>query len=741
MRCRFRAPAIGGARGRRRRLSSRGSSDVVGTILLLAITVTLFGAVFFFVNAFPRPPSQSNSQFSATLSYGGASGRQITQASITHLAGPTLYSSQTQIYIASQAHPTALASKNPFTISSGLAGATAWSVGQVWSVPLSNLTIPDNLTITVVSSGQLLFRNVLPGSNPNIPPQFVNQGTTPANPAVGQSFTIYAQIVDDDLNTHSVYVNVSQLPGVPGEPTSFPMTYSASTGTWQYVVGAGVTNAAGSFFVFVNATDLAKQPNSVVIPVTIGVGSSGSSGGGPVQVQLALNQSAPVSGAATGLVATVTDSTAVGGSLTVTFQAAGVAVGTASGSVGPGSTISVTQSWTPSIIGTTLLSATANVTGVGSGSAAFNVTVFPKILLLTHNVQAGSNGPANESAFLATELSAAGVPFTQSFVDCKNALPAASTLQAYKVVIVDFGSGSASGCPASPTSGDQSNIVTASSSTNFWIVGANAWSQACGSYSSSYLGLFGISTSGRCMQTVAAPVSGVTYTAAPSQGLLGNGVPSSITIQKTLEGNSTYPSVNFGKSVTNVYLSSGATPVGSWKVNGAQRDAALGTDPALLSAQLPSGNYRGTGAAGAAVAYNVVDWLSGLSTSSSTGRAAVDFAVAQATLWGTNHSAPSTLYVALRANGLAGGAVTVALYVNGAEAFYQGSAVLATTTLPGSGGWAFVTLTWQAPSSGDYTLSVALLSAPGDSVSANNQLPVGLDISPSVAPGAPIAFG
>jgi len=38
-------------------------SDVVATILLLALTVTLFASIFAFVTSFPSPPAQNSNQF------------------------------------------------------------------------------------------------------------------------------------------------------------------------------------------------------------------------------------------------------------------------------------------------------------------------------------------------------------------------------------------------------------------------------------------------------------------------------------------------------------------------------------------------------------------------------------------------------------------------------------------------------------------------------------------------------
>ncbi|HEV8050500.1 MAG TPA: type IV pilin, partial [Thermoplasmata archaeon] len=154
------------------RRSGRGVSDVIATILLLALCVTLFASVFFFVNTFPRPPSQPANQFSATLTYKGAA---ITAVNVLHLAGPTIAGvslTQTSVYLSSAAQPHVFGA--PFTLASGLNGSTVWSLGQTWSLNITSygLTVPDNITISIISNAQLLFRITLPGSNPNTPPIF-----------------------------------------------------------------------------------------------------------------------------------------------------------------------------------------------------------------------------------------------------------------------------------------------------------------------------------------------------------------------------------------------------------------------------------------------------------------------------------------------------------------------------------------------------------------------------------------
>src|SRR5579871_3733841 len=104
--------------GRWGRKGSRGVSEVVATILLLALTVTLFSSIFYFVNTFPQPSPQPTNQFTASLVYQtSGSTTKIVGVSVLHLAGPTVPGSSS-VYLYSSAHPTRFTT--PFSVTSGL---------------------------------------------------------------------------------------------------------------------------------------------------------------------------------------------------------------------------------------------------------------------------------------------------------------------------------------------------------------------------------------------------------------------------------------------------------------------------------------------------------------------------------------------------------------------------------------------------------------------------------------------
>jgi FlaG/FlaF family flagellin (archaellin) len=246
------------------RLNSRGVSEVVATILLLGLTVTLFSSIFFFVNTFPRPPSQSASQFQGSLQF-TPNGAYITNVLLLHLSGQVLSSPVTTIYLRSAVNPSFYSSQ--YTIAQGLNGSNDWALGQTWNISLTSTgpqpgpspngdPIGDNLTVYIISGTQLIFTVTLPGQVPALAPYFTNFGTKPSPPVVAQAFNITIYVSSTNLNTHSVYVNLSQLPGASGSLLNAQkMSKGSLPGEYYYDVPAGVTSNSGTYYVVFNATD------------------------------------------------------------------------------------------------------------------------------------------------------------------------------------------------------------------------------------------------------------------------------------------------------------------------------------------------------------------------------------------------------------------------------------------------------------------------------------------------------
>ncbi len=247
-------------------------SEVVATILLLALTVVLFASIFAFVSAFPAPPAQNSSQFQASLvSAPNGTGAMVETINIIHLAGASVPDSAL-IYLKSALYPKGPEFASPYSLTAGgIPSGRVWNLGQTWSLS-TNFTgsyhpiLPDNITVYILSSSSLLFSVVLPGSVTSAPPTFLSVGTVPTVPVVGGAFTIDATIANV-VSTNTVTITVSGLP-FAAQPTGVQkMKYSG--GVWTYGVLAGNTNASGTYYAFITATGSTGKTGNSAVPVYI----------------------------------------------------------------------------------------------------------------------------------------------------------------------------------------------------------------------------------------------------------------------------------------------------------------------------------------------------------------------------------------------------------------------------------------------------------------------------------------
>jgi hypothetical protein len=254
----------------------RAVSDVVATILLLALTVVLFASIFAFVTQFPSPPAQNSNQFQANLVSGpNGTGYMATEITILHLSGPAVPLAAL-IYLKSSVYPNGPEFQAPYSLTAGgIPAGHVWNLGQTW-VLNANFTggfhpiLPDNITVFIVSSSNLLFTVVLPGLVINTPPTFLAVGTSPTVPVVGGAFTIFGQIQGVySPGGGSATITVSGLPGMSAVTGAQKMTYSAATGLWTYAMATGNTTASGTYYAFITATSLAGKVGTASVTVTI----------------------------------------------------------------------------------------------------------------------------------------------------------------------------------------------------------------------------------------------------------------------------------------------------------------------------------------------------------------------------------------------------------------------------------------------------------------------------------------
>ena len=401
------------SKGRRLRArairSKRAVSEVVGTILILALTVTLFSSIFFFVNTFPKPAQQPSSQFqgelyTSTVTKGTHTWTNVSFVTITHLGGPVLYNFNTVFYVVSQAHPQN--TTKTYTLTNGSLGSSpsaSWGTGQVWnlSVASDHLTLPDNITVTVVSAGNVVYRQTLPGTNPTIPPIFDNEGTSPAIPVTGSTFSIWTQISDPFLPTTSkqVYVNITTSGLTCTNPQSaystnttskLQMTYNTTNGLW-FLSGCQ-TSTSNTYYVTIWVTDknpLQIQTNSIIFPLY--VASSGSTGPTCSNTYTAADGQSPISTHSVGSAGTATIYLNFTNGNTCDWIEVSGTFGVSTGSISPGTftdsivsaggTLAITDTYTAPTLAHGTATATITITvscptgATTTGPTTFTITV------------------------------------------------------------------------------------------------------------------------------------------------------------------------------------------------------------------------------------------------------------------------------------------------------------------------------------------------------------------------------
>ncbi len=199
-----------------------GVSEVVGTILILGMTVTLFSVIIVWVSAIPAPVAQTRVDITPSMiALTPTGGVNIT---LTHRGGEALYPVPTVIYITDQKgnnpQTTDVATLHPFNghlpNPSGLLDGTdsIWNIGERWSYVNQGDSINDSITVTIVDTSKGIVE-WLGNMNQNLaagPPIFLNVWVSgilcngQASPLYAAGgFCIYAQVISPN-NTPIKYV-------------------------------------------------------------------------------------------------------------------------------------------------------------------------------------------------------------------------------------------------------------------------------------------------------------------------------------------------------------------------------------------------------------------------------------------------------------------------------------------------------------------------------------------------------
>jgi hypothetical protein len=252
--------------------SRSGVSEIIGNLLILAITVSLFSGVLFYVESMPAPQNQTSGDFKAQT---GISGSNL-YINITHQGGQTLNGSATNIYLFKNNVPTTLSisSSNP-SIGSN------WNIGNVWSYIMTGYTSTMTVSLMIVdkTSNSIVWQATLAGNTTyqNTPPIIGDRGLTPSPVYDQDKVYFFVTVTDLNSNIKTVWVNAASL-GINGNITLYDTNHDGTfTSTNSYTASYSGWNGRTIFF---SVNDTAKNSATAQFVVAVSKNPSGSGGSG-----------------------------------------------------------------------------------------------------------------------------------------------------------------------------------------------------------------------------------------------------------------------------------------------------------------------------------------------------------------------------------------------------------------------------------------------------------------------------
>ncbi len=293
----------GAARGllvrQRLRSNHSGVSEVIGTILILLITVILFSTIVVWVFTLPTPRAGINVSFEGDLSGNYVGGIwQGASVNLVHLGGGDLNEGGTRVYLTIDADTEVLKTRGTFF--DGMSLKTygvedpdgVWRIGADWSY--LNETIPQGADVSVLvvdlDKGIVLWTENLSGIGGEDAPVFLDKwfdsDTSTANRdpiSPGDLFTVFAHVidVDDDLNPASVWAYLTF--GTSGVPLGYIQLLDDG-GSGDQVANDGVFTRQLPYtaqqnwdggIIILNATDTGGRESATRLILRVGLPTGG----------------------------------------------------------------------------------------------------------------------------------------------------------------------------------------------------------------------------------------------------------------------------------------------------------------------------------------------------------------------------------------------------------------------------------------------------------------------------------
>ncbi|MBC7107266.1 MAG: VCBS repeat-containing protein [Methanomassiliicoccales archaeon] len=268
---------------RKLRKAKEAVSEIIANILVLAITVTLFSSIMWYVGTMPAPTEQVYGDFDATLSFVNG-GTSIIE--IVHKSGPTLKDYRTDIYLIVDEVPHTLHIRDG-TING--TNSEEWRIGDIWKFDATahgiSITPSSSVTIMIVDPtvNSLIWSTRLLGAEGRNPPVIMNKWvgikigsiwTATSTVLQTQQIKVFAKVTDVDGDLSAVYADLSCL-GISDDMGFgvgiYKMIDSNGDGTFstEMDIGVPVLNNTGERAINVIAEDTGGRRTISVLLVTI----------------------------------------------------------------------------------------------------------------------------------------------------------------------------------------------------------------------------------------------------------------------------------------------------------------------------------------------------------------------------------------------------------------------------------------------------------------------------------------
>jgi hypothetical protein len=253
--------------------SQEAVSEIIGTLLILAITVILFSTVLFYVAQIPPPHQNTNVDFGTEPIIQHSNGTNMdTWVNVTMGGGQTLNDGTTSIAVFVNE---AIYQNKVFKIAdSNPSIGTDWKIGETWSLRLNNIPLNSSIRVMVLdsSSNSVVWESKLPLPIKSIP-VIADRGMTPSMPIIDNKSYLWVQVYDYDGAILSVKADMSGLGQAEGNIINFIDRGNDLWESPQLTVNANWTNAN----ILLTAMDNDLQ--SATARMDLDATTSGSSGG------------------------------------------------------------------------------------------------------------------------------------------------------------------------------------------------------------------------------------------------------------------------------------------------------------------------------------------------------------------------------------------------------------------------------------------------------------------------------